>query len=90
MDNPMCEPDNFYLDGEQARSRDEVARAQGVSLAAQIRRLIDRRLDQTESDLESELAAIEASFNIIAGEENFIERNTDDRSRHLDKVRSGR
>jgi len=86
----MCEPDNFYLDGEQARSRDEVARAQGISLAAQIRRLIDRRLDQTESDLESELAAIEASFNIIAGEENFIERNTDDRSRHLDKVRSGR
>jgi hypothetical protein len=86
----MCEPGNFYLDGEQARSRDEVARAQGISLAAQIRRLIDRRLDQTESDLESELAAIEASFNIIAGEENFIERNTDDRSRHLDKVRSGR
>ncbi|MGD0440808.1 MAG: hypothetical protein ABSB52_09300 [Acidimicrobiales bacterium] len=86
----MCEPDNFYLDGEQARSRDEVARAQGISLAAQIRRLIDRRLDQTESDLESELAAIEASFNIIAGEENFVERNTDDRSRHLDKVRSGR
>jgi len=85
----MCEPGNFYLDGEQARSRDEVARAQGISRASLIRRLIDRGLDQTDSDLESDLAAIEASFNVLSDEENFLEGGTDDRSRHLDKVRGG-
>jgi len=52
--------------------------------------LIDRGLDQTDSDLESDLAAIEASFNVLSGEENFLERGTDDRSRHLDNVRGGR
>jgi len=78
---------NIYLDEEQARSLDEVARVQGISCAALIRRLIDRGLDQTDSDLESDLAAIEASFNVLCGEESFIERGTDDRSRHLDNVR---
>jgi Ribbon-helix-helix protein, copG family len=96
MYNPMYEPDkcmnrtNIYLDEGQARSLDEAARAQGISRAALIRRLIDRGLDQTDSDLESDLAAIEASFNVLSDEENFLERGTDDRSRHLDSVRGGR
>jgi metal-responsive CopG/Arc/MetJ family transcriptional regulator len=79
---------NIYLDEDQARSLDETARAQGISRAALIRRLIDRGLDQRDGDLESDLAAIEASFNVLSGDEDFLERAADERSRHLDKVRN--
>jgi hypothetical protein len=81
---------NIYLDEGQARSLDEAARAQGISRAALIRRLIDRGLDQSDSDLESDLAAIEASFNVLAGDEDFLDRGGDERSRHLEKVRGRR
>jgi Ribbon-helix-helix protein, copG family len=80
---------NIYLDEDQARSLDEAARAQGVSRAALIRRLIDRGLGQNDGDLESDLAAIEASSNVLSGED-FLERGPDERSRHLDQVRPGR
>jgi hypothetical protein len=78
---------NIYLEEEQARSLDEAARAQGISRAALIRRLINRGLNQSDSDLESDLAAIEASFNVLAGDEEFLERGTDERSDHLEKIR---
>jgi metal-responsive CopG/Arc/MetJ family transcriptional regulator len=78
---------NIYLEEEQARSLDEAARAQGISRAALIRRLINRGLDQRDSDLESDLAAIEASFNVLAGDEDFLERGADERSTHLEKAR---
>ena len=81
---------NIYLDEEQARSLDEVARAQGISRAALIRRLIDRGLDQSDSDLESDLAAIEASFDVLSGDEDFLVRGADQRSQHLDIVRHRR
>jgi hypothetical protein len=81
---------NIYLDEEQARSLDEAARAQGISRAALIRRLIDRGLDQSTGDLESDLAAIEASFDVLSSDEDFFARGDDQRSRHLDNVRRGR
>ena len=81
---------NIYLDEEQVRSLDEVAQAQGISRAALIRRLIDRGLDQSDGDLESDLAAIEASFDVLSGDEEFLARGADKRSQHLDKVRRGR
>jgi predicted DNA-binding protein len=81
---------NIYLDEEQARSLDEVARAQGISRAALIRRLIDRGLDQSDGDLESDLAAIEASFDVLSGDEDFVARGADQRSQHLDNVRRRR
>ena len=81
---------NIYLDEEQVRSLDEVAQAQGISRAALIRRLIDRGLDQSDGDLESDLAAIEASFDVLSGDEEFLARGADERSQHLDKVRRGR
>jgi metal-responsive CopG/Arc/MetJ family transcriptional regulator len=81
---------NIYLEEEQARSLDEAARAQGISRAALIRRLINRGLDQRDGDLESDLAAIEASFNVLAGDEDFLERGADDRSAHLENVRGRR
>jgi metal-responsive CopG/Arc/MetJ family transcriptional regulator len=81
---------NIYLDEEQARSLDEIARAQGVSRAALIRRLIDRSLGQSDGDLESDLAAIEASFDVLSGDEDFLGRGADQRSQHLDSLRRGR
>ncbi|HUZ78337.1 MAG TPA: CopG family transcriptional regulator [Chloroflexota bacterium] len=80
---------NIYLDEGQARSLDVAARDQGISRAALIRRLIDRGLDRRNSDLESDLAAIEASFGVLAAENDFPQRGNDDRSRHLDLVRRG-
>lgn len=80
---------NIYLDEEQAHALDEVARAQGVSRAALIRRLIDRGLEQGDRSLESDLAAIEATFNVAIDEE-FLERGADARAQHLDRIRSSR
>jgi metal-responsive CopG/Arc/MetJ family transcriptional regulator len=81
---------NIYLDEEQARSLDEAARAQGISRAALIRRLIDRGLNQTDGGLESDLAAIKASFDVLSNDDDFLARGVDERSRHLDNVRRGR
>jgi hypothetical protein len=81
---------NIYLDEQQAHSLDQAAQAQGISRAALIRRFIDRGLDQGDSGLESDLAAIEASFDVLSSDEQFLERGVDERSRHLDTVRRGR
>ena len=81
---------NIYLEEGQARSLDEAARAQGISRAALIRRLINRGLDQSDGDLESDLAAIEASFSVLAGDDDFLERGADERSARLEKVRARR
>ena len=80
---------NIYLDEEQARALDEAARAQGVSRAALVRRLIDRGLGRTDTDRESDLAAIEASFGVVTGHEWSLRRGTDERAEHLDRVRGG-
>lgn len=81
---------NIYLDEDQARSLDETARTAGISRAALIRRLISRGLDQSHGDLDSDLAAIKASFNVLASDGDFLERATDERARHLDNVRRRR
>jgi hypothetical protein len=52
--------------------------------------LIDQGLDPNDGDLESDLAAIEESFNVLFGDEDFLDRGADERSRHLDRVRQGR
>jgi metal-responsive CopG/Arc/MetJ family transcriptional regulator len=81
---------NIYLDEEQARSLDEIARREGLSRAALIRRLVSRGLDQRNGDLESDLAAIEVSFKVLVGDDAFVDRGADGRSRHLDNLRRGR
>jgi metal-responsive CopG/Arc/MetJ family transcriptional regulator len=78
---------NIYLDEEQTRSLDEAAQAQGISRAALIRRLIDQGLSQSDSDIESDLAAIESSFGVLPQEDDAPARGPDDRSRHLDGMR---
>jgi hypothetical protein len=78
---------NIYLDEEQTHSLDAAAITQGISRAALIRRLIDQGLSQNGSDLESDLAAIESSFGVLALEHDTVTRGPDDRSRHLDDAR---
>jgi hypothetical protein len=62
---------NIYLDEDQACSLDEVARAQGISRAALSRRLIDQGLGHNDGDLESDLAAIEESFDVVTDDEDL-------------------
>ena len=78
---------NIYLDDRQTSSLSRVARAQGISRAELIRRLIDRGLGEADGDLDSDLAAIEASFGVLAVDEGMLVRSPDQRGRHLDQLR---
>ncbi len=68
------------LTESQTRLLDEVARSQGMSRAALIRRLIDRGLDQRDGELESDLSAIEDSFGVLSSDEGAVERGIDERT----------
>jgi hypothetical protein len=78
---------NIYLAEGQAAALDRVARAEGVSRAEVIRGLIDRAIGggQSGTDLVADLAAIDGSFGILAGEEPFS-RERDARMDYLDRL----
>lgn len=77
---------NLYLDERQTTALDRMARAEGLSRAEVVRRLIDRSLATGPDDLEKDLAAIESSFGVLA-EASAPERGPDARAIHLDAVR---
>jgi hypothetical protein len=77
---------NLYLDERQTAALDELARMQGISRAEVVRRLVDRSLTEEPADLESDLAAIESSFGVLA-DVQFASRTPDDRAAHLERVR---
>jgi hypothetical protein len=80
---------NIYLDEDQARALDVMASAQGTTRAALIRSLIDRGLGAGHTgDEAADLDALEQSFGVLDGEEDFVSRGDDERSRHLAKVAS--
>lgn len=75
---------NIYLADGQAEALDRVAEAEGVSRAELIRGLIDRAIGgQPGADLAVDLAAIEGSFGVLAGQE-AISRGPDERMNYLD------
>ena len=77
---------NIYLEAEQCDALDELARARGVTRSEVIRQLIDQGLGHAGSDLAADLAAIEASFGVLAEEDHWESvRGPDERSRHLDE-----
>lgn len=76
---------NIYLDEAQTAVLDAVARAQGISRAELVRRLVDRGVSATPSDLEADLAAIDEAFGVLAGEEPG-ERGPDARAAHLERI----
>jgi len=84
---------NIYREAAQAAALDQVAQARRISRAELVRELIDRGISETvSSDLEADLAAIDASFGVLDGDEalNVDARGPDDRSRHLQSVASRR
>jgi hypothetical protein len=76
---------NIYLDEDQTAALDTIARAEGVSRAELVRRLVDRGISAAPSDLEADLAAITASFGALVADEP-PERGPDERAAHLDRV----
>ena len=77
---------NIYLAEGQAAALDRVAQAEGVSRAELIRELIDRAIvGNPGADLASDLAAIDGSFGILAGDEVFA-RGRDERMDDLDRL----
>jgi CopG-like RHH_1 or ribbon-helix-helix domain, RHH_5 len=80
---------NIYLAEGQAEALDRVAEAEGVSRAELIRVLIDRAIGgQPGSDLAADLAAIEGSFGVLAGQDPFA-REPDERMDYLDGLAGG-
>lgn len=76
---------NIYLDEEQAEQLDRLARAQGISRAEMIRRLLDRSLRDEADDVAAGLAAIDESFGVLAGAE-WPRRRGGDREDHLARM----
>ncbi len=77
---------NIYLAEGQAAALDRVAQAEGVSRAELIRALIDRAIGASPgADLAADLAAIDGSFGMLAGDEMFA-RGRDERMDYLDRL----
>ncbi len=77
---------NIYLAEGQVAALDRVAQAAGVSRAELIRELIDRAIGgHPGADLAADLAAIDGSFGILAGEDTFA-RVRDERMNYLDRL----
>ncbi|WP_347351601.1 CopG family transcriptional regulator [Intrasporangium sp.] len=77
---------NLYLDERQTTALDQIARAEGVSRAEVVRRLIDRSLATEPSELDADLAAIESSFGALV-DAPTVRRGPDRRAAHLDSIR---
>lgn len=77
---------NIYLAEGQAAALDRAAEAEGVSRAELIRTLIDRAIGgHPGADLAADLAAINGSFGVLAGQEAFS-RTRDQRMDYLDRL----
>ena len=77
---------NIYLAEGQVAAIDRIAQAEGVSRAELIRQLIDRAVGGNPgADLAADLAAIDGSFGILAGDEMFA-RGRDERMDYLDRL----
>jgi ribbon-helix-helix CopG family protein len=77
---------NIYLAEGQAAALDRIAQAEGISRAELIRELIDRAVGGNPgADLAADLAAIDGSFGILAGDEMFA-RGRDERMDYLDRL----
>lgn len=77
---------NIYLAEGQAAALDRIAQAEGVSRAELIRELIDRAVGGNPgADLATDLAAIDGSFGILAGDTMFA-RGRDERMDYLDRL----
>jgi metal-responsive CopG/Arc/MetJ family transcriptional regulator len=77
---------NIYLSDEQRDALDARARAEGVSRAELIRRMLDRTLQGESDRLTADLAAISGSFGALVDEEIVVDRGDGARGAHLERV----
>jgi hypothetical protein len=77
---------NIYLTDEQVAQLDRRARAEGVSRAELIRQLLDRLLRSESDRLSADVAAIDASFGMLADAEIELDRADGARGAHLERV----
>ena len=77
---------NLYLDERQTAALDRLARAEGLSRAEVVRRLIDRSLGAEPDELANDLEAIESSFGVLPDADD-VRRGRDQRVAHLDSIR---
>lgn len=78
---------NLYLEDAQSAGLDRLARAEGISRAALVRRIVDRELSTGHAELVADLDAIEGSFGALPGVDTITTRGLDARAAHLDAVR---
>ena len=75
---------NIYLEERQAVALDQVARRQGVTRAAVVRRYVDQGLTSEQDDVEGDVAALQESFGVLADEDVVaVERSDGERARRL-------
>lgn len=77
---------NIYLSEEQRDALDARARAEGMSRAELIRRMVDRTLQGESDRLAADLAAITASFGALGDEDIVVDRSDGARGAHLERV----
>lgn len=77
---------NIYLSAELRAALDARARVEGTSRAEVIRRLLDRALRDEAEDLNTDLAAITASFGALRDEPLVVDRADGDRGAHLERM----
>jgi hypothetical protein len=83
---------NIYLDEAQSAALGARARAQGISRAELVRRLVGRGLDEAaHGDLEVDLAAINDAFGTLPSggpdeQPPLPERGLDERARNLERM----
>jgi metal-responsive CopG/Arc/MetJ family transcriptional regulator len=80
---------SIYLDDEQTSALDKRARAEGISRAALIRRIIDRELEATATNTGRERVqrAIKESFGSLADEDVELHRDSwSARQEYLDRI----
>jgi len=77
---------NIYLTPELRDALDARARAEGVSRAEVIRRLLDQALRDEIDDLQSDLAAIDEAFGALRDEGVDLDRTDGARAAHLERI----
>ncbi len=79
---------NIYLERRQTETLDRLAADEGVSRAEIIRRLLDQALGGADDSLDSDLAAIEDSFGVLADVDAPV-RAPGEREAHIGRIWQG-
>lgn len=79
---------NIYLSDGQRAELDARARAEGISRAELVRRILNRALHGGSDDLDTDLTAIEGSFGALSGTDLALDRADGARGAHLERISS--